>query len=1023
MENKLRLPLTFEKGLFDYYEPSQVQPGFATELQNYVPEPNGMLRSRYAWENTTTDGLESVRQGRGMTHHAFDEDHRYLVAADQGVYTGRQHLQWSDGSGVNQIQRITFTPVPDSGDFTISSDDVDLGGPWTTNPITFVTDFAALAATIKTELATASGFAEADYDVSVSVNTSNELVLDIEFLGALAQTNYNLLTVDGTSLVPPFLTGSDVSFIVEQRNIVYQTQSLRMSFYWHGGHMFYPDDGSFTLSSSDPDLGGPWTTDPININHIPDHPVGSGADQTLRDRIQAKLEDILGVGNVDVVAEYGRRSQGGGGYGSDFFVGIRFKGIYAGQTFDALTVDDSAVVWYGAGGAQAGDLHFQIYNQPPSPQRQASEPLQPTYPQSQVPVRFGVPAIRQVQRVVLSVYANGVWNNPTGGNFTLRFDNWTAAETTAAISWDANLVTLASNIAAALNALTNLPDAPPWDPSDVFQVECVDTPDEFGPSTALRAYITMPYNLDVPGTGTFPYLGYIWKALTLQGRNLTGDAYNYDALTAEEQQTGAIDGTVTLTIGTYGDTAPVAWDCVGADLEVAIEALHPDLLCVVEDLGVGDFNVVFDGYYNGLIPPLITVNTIDGGPSFRATTEDASTRGYKLWALEQVASADWEVVGEMTGSASNLVQGNLPASFASGASKLMIVTPGQLIAVWDGTTIASQTPFSSPRVCAFYKSRFWVGAGTDLWYSRLLNPDLWTDPATSANNTIPVGYNDGEPIECLLASEDILYIGKRNSMWQLTGSSSSSFALRRMTAGGCAPGRSMVETPFGLFAAGVDTVWRYTGGAWADIGGPIQNSYGMTGQYMTAAYCNGAVYICDEASGRIWVYYCASDAWGTEISDDENEGPVLVYAKADYLYAQPRLATTSSLVMFRQQPGATRGADANMGEAYAASTPEMWLGESLGQSSLRKLYLRVRQNDGDSTCPPLVIRCYVQGALKQTYEVDTRDELGVWKEMGLSLGGDGYGVRFEFSQDLAAGDVGVLDIEEAILEYDVSEPE
>src|SRR6185436_16298458 len=117
---------------------------------------------------------------------------------------------------------------------------------------------------------------------------------------------------------------------------------------------------------------------------------------------------------------------------------------------------------------------------------------------------------------------------------------------------------------------------------------------------------------------------------------------------------------------------------------------------------------------------------------------------------------------------------------------------------WDGTGV-SEAVTDSPanaRTLAFHKSHIFAGQGTRLWFSEINDGGTWP-----AINFIDVGADDGEPIECLEGFSDQLLIGKENSLWLLTGAGPDTFALHYLGSLGCAPGRTIVRTPYGAVVA------------------------------------------------------------------------------------------------------------------------------------------------------------------------------------------------------------------------------
>lgn len=60
------VPVTFERGLDESQEASQLQDGSASALENWVPESSGGLRCRQGWLNFGTTSAPSTRKARGL---------------------------------------------------------------------------------------------------------------------------------------------------------------------------------------------------------------------------------------------------------------------------------------------------------------------------------------------------------------------------------------------------------------------------------------------------------------------------------------------------------------------------------------------------------------------------------------------------------------------------------------------------------------------------------------------------------------------------------------------------------------------------------------------------------------------------------------------------------------------------------------------------------------------------------------------------------------------------------------------
>lgn len=69
MAEPQRTVVTFENGLDEFTEPSRLADGFATVLENWVPEPDGSLRSRIGWLAQLNGGQPTARAVIGLGYN------------------------------------------------------------------------------------------------------------------------------------------------------------------------------------------------------------------------------------------------------------------------------------------------------------------------------------------------------------------------------------------------------------------------------------------------------------------------------------------------------------------------------------------------------------------------------------------------------------------------------------------------------------------------------------------------------------------------------------------------------------------------------------------------------------------------------------------------------------------------------------------------------------------------------------------------------------------------------------------
>jgi hypothetical protein len=362
-----------------------------------------------------------------------------------------------------------------------------------------------------------------------------------------------------------------------------------------------------------------------------------------------------------------------------------------------------------------------------------------------------------------------------------------------------------------------------------------------------------------------------------------------------------------------------------------------------------------------------------------------------------------------------------PVAFASGMGVLMATCarwddPWE----WSGSgagTLRTEAP--AGRAIAFHKNRFFIGGSianpTRLAYSKIGDRTDWT----ADGGYIEVGLDDGEPILELLPSENGLMIGKESSLWVLTGSGIDSFVLTRLPGGNVAPGRTLCQTPYGVVAVGQNHVYLVGSDAAEVISGPIENTYGMTGTYMSAAYLDDAVYICDAGSGRIFIFDFKTGAWSIEEVSDSGESPNLVTSSSNLLVALPGAADSSGPIAYRRAPTATRLKDYDpLSETFYADTGEMWPFGPMAKFTPRHLHMKLRQREGFPDETPLIITPYYDGEQGQEIRIEPQETAGVYrKRIDLGLKKSVSSIRFVFSHTPEPGDSALFDLEQAILEY------
>lgn len=327
---------------------------------------------------------------------------------------------------------------------------------------------------------------------------------------------------------------------------------------------------------------------------------------------------------------------------------------------------------------------------------------------------------------------------------------------------------------------------------------------------------------------------------------------------------------------------------------------------------------------------------------------------------------------------------------------------------YDGTGTGGAVTDSpaNARTVAFHKSHIFAATGTTLWYSEFNDGGLWP-----ANNFIDVGKADGEPIECLEVYADQLMIGKENSLWLLTGAGADTFALHYLGSPGCAPGRTIVRTPYGAVAAGKSAISIFSGADPVPITEPVERSYGMTGDYMSVAYIDRVCYVIDAGAARYWAYDADRRVWWRESIDGSHRHPNNLMVQGSTLYAGPQSGTDVAM-FYRSLPSVTRDKDDSLEENFLAETPELWLGGPAAPITFRHLYARYRQRGGNAGQTGVTISPTFDGKANVDDErtIETEDQAGTYR-VREDFGDTAYALQLSLAQSLGATEEAVMDLE------------
>jgi hypothetical protein len=335
------------------------------------------------------------------------------------------------------------------------------------------------------------------------------------------------------------------------------------------------------------------------------------------------------------------------------------------------------------------------------------------------------------------------------------------------------------------------------------------------------------------------------------------------------------------------------------------------------------------------------------------------------------------------------------------------------------------------RTIAFHRNAFWIGGtlanSTRLYRSALGDPYGWDTTLTTAM-FMEVGQGDGTSIQDLLSISEGLLIAKDNSLWLLSGRDSATFVLDQVESIGVGAGRGLCNTPYGVVVAGPQQVFLWDGSA-TNISKAIEGEYAPAGEFITTAYVDEEVYICDESTGTLWVFDLRLGKWRKEtIGAPTTNGPAGLASRGNTLYYYPQAGSSVSLVAYKDSPGTARGIDVETGLNLILETPELWITGPADNHTIMHLALRVRcrgAGGGEMTVTP-TYDGHVQDAITFDRYHETAQPQLDYEDTGtfrvrLDVGSypGSFNAKFRFSQGLNAGQNLTMDIDEAVLIYDV----
>lgn len=364
-----------------------------------------------------------------------------------------------------------------------------------------------------------------------------------------------------------------------------------------------------------------------------------------------------------------------------------------------------------------------------------------------------------------------------------------------------------------------------------------------------------------------------------------------------------------------------------------------------------------------------------------------------------------------------------PVAFAQGLGGVMYVTSDfSTIRRWDGSAISAVSGSPVGNALVFHRNRFFcAGTATDpsrLWYSDLASYSSW--PVTSY---IDVSRDDGDNIVDLAVFEDGILIAKNNSLHFLSGTGPDTFSVHQLNAGGGYAGRCICPTPYGAIVAGRRQVWLWTGGGVESISPRIEDSYQLTGDFVSTAYIDGTAYITDEGTGITYAIDLPSGAWRVEKTANlTTDGPACIFASRDTLMYGPQSSTTYSLVAYREVPRGTRARDVSLAETFKVWTPEMWPVAENQVFTPRILSIKWRQRGGTTGQTGITITPVYDGTTIASKTLAVKAAAGTYRTT-VQVGDDasGKGIRsaqFKLEQTVGSGEAALIDIESLMLGID-----
>ena len=217
------------------------------------------------------------------------------------------------------------------------------------------------------------------------------------------------------------------------------------------------------------------------------------------------------------------------------------------------------------------------------------------------------------------------------------------------------------------------------------------------------------------------------------------------------------------------------------------------------------------------------------------------------------------------------------------------------------------------------------------------------------------------------------------------------------------------------------------------VSGPIQNTYGRTGDWLTGATLNDTYYLLDEGSGEILALNLEEGTWSMEtLQDSSAEGPRFIYNHDNALFMQPQSGGSPGAVLnYRLEPGSDREKDysagaltGNVEQTFEAHTPKIWPVGPGQKITPRYLFVKVYQRTLPTTSyeTALEIIPYFDGTAGTTLELGPEATVGTrWYRFSIGEKRRISEVRFvfsHFSDNLATE---LYDIQEVMFGFNVEQ--